>query len=329
MNSARHFSVDHNHPTALPAYYDVETVRSSPQDASRRVMRGERISSDGIQIVRAFDIPCASFSNLPAHRRAPDGARFMLAIATHAQVVQAPAGKARWHTPHDLIVLDTSEPWEVRVSRTKMSTVMTVADDLIHQVISRDELRKMLARTSPSNPTSLMSAAMDTAWMLAKAGRLADAGPRMLRSIVDLLWLMTVAAGREDERAAGALGLELRREQFKACIHRRYTEPGLTTADVARELNISTRYLRRAFAEIDCAPARYLHDFRLDASAELLKDAASSAHGIIDIALACGFSSAAHFSTEFRRRFGLSPREFRLMHAASQSGARIQRRPID
>lgn len=311
MSGAKHFWVGHGQPADLPSYYDVETVHSSPRPLSRSMMQGEIITSDGIQIVRALNIPSATFSNIPARSRESGGRRYMLAIASQPQVVVTPTTRVRWHRPHDLIVLDTSQSWEVRVSRTKMSTVMTVADDLLHQVIDRDALRQSLGRTGPFRSTTLMSAAMDAAWTVSKAGRLADAAPRVLRSLADLLWLAT-AAGRDDERAEGSLGLEVRREQFKVCVEQRYADPDVTSGDLARELRISTRYLRRAFAEIHSTPARYLHDFRLDASAAYLVDPAWAARTVTEVALRCGFNSAAHFSTEFKRRFGRSPREFRM-----------------
>lgn len=285
-------------------------------------MEGEVITSDGIQIVRAFDIPCAAFCNRPAPRRARRDARFMLAIATQAQVVLSPQARARWHTPHELIVLDTAEPWEVRVSKTKMSTVMTVADDLLHQVVSRDELRRLAARTDRAHPSSLMSAVMDSAWTLAKQGRLPDAAPRLLRSIADLLWLTAAHTDDDNERAGSALGLHVRREQFKAYVRQHYADSGLSMADVARHLRVSARHLRRAFAAVDATPARYLHDYRLDASAERLKDPALYGRSITDIAMECGFGNAAHFATTFRARFAQSPREFRLAHAALRADAR-------
>lgn len=58
-------------------------------------------------------------------------------------------------------------------------------------------------------------------------------------------------------------------------------------------------------------PLAYLRKCRLNACARLLRDPQWAKSSITEICFACGFSSSAHFSTEFKRTFGLSPREYR------------------
>jgi AraC family L-rhamnose operon regulatory protein RhaS len=58
-------------------------------------------------------------------------------------------------------------------------------------------------------------------------------------------------------------------------------------------------------------PSEYLRVCGLEAARRLLSSAALADHSITEIAFECGFTSSAHFSTEFRKRFGRSPRSFR------------------
>jgi len=58
--------------------------------------------------------------------------------------------------------------------------------------------------------------------------------------------------------------------------------------------------------------ADYLRVCRLEAARRLLSSTAFAERSITEIAFECGFTSSAHFSTEFRKRFGKSPREYRL-----------------
>lgn len=62
-------------------------------------------------------------------------------------------------------------------------------------------------------------------------------------------------------------------------------------------------------------PADYLTNCRVEAARKLL--AAPGSGTITDIALACGFQSSQYFSTVFRQKTGMSPREIR---EAGQSG---------
>lgn len=86
-------------------------------------------------------------------------------------------------------------------------------------------------------------------------------------------------------------------------------EEPLTTDDLAYHVGISRRQLERLFKRhLDTVPSRYYLQYRLEKGrAQLLQ----SADSISTIALACGFSSGAHFSTAYRNFFGLSPSEER------------------
>lgn len=74
---------------------------------------------------------------------------------------------------------------------------------------------------------------------------------------------------------------------------------------------ISRRELERLFKKyLQAVPSRYYLDLRLQQARRLLRDSDRPAG---EIALATGFSSAAHFSTAYRNHFGVSPREERLV----------------
>lgn len=85
----------------------------------------------------------------------------------------------------------------------------------------------------------------------------------------------------------------------------------LSTEDIANHIQLSIRQFERLFKHhFKSTPSQYYLDIRLEkARAKLLTTHAS----ITDIALACGFSSTAHFSTRYRHQFGLTPTEDRAL----------------
>lgn len=94
--------------------------------------------------------------------------------------------------------------------------------------------------------------------------------------------------------------LEAMEEAIERPIHRR---------SLAQRAGISIRQLERLFAThlnttID---AQYLN-LRLDRAQRLLHETAMPA---LSIAIACGFSTASHFSRAYKNRFGKSPRQER------------------
>ncbi|WP_051661147.1 GlxA family transcriptional regulator [Bosea sp. 117] len=77
-------------------------------------------------------------------------------------------------------------------------------------------------------------------------------------------------------------------------------------AAIARRLDVSPRQLERLFRKhLDASPSSYHLGLRLERARELLR---LSPLSITDVGLACGFQSAAHFSSAYARRFGRSPR---------------------
>ena len=81
--------------------------------------------------------------------------------------------------------------------------------------------------------------------------------------------------------------------------------------DLASLVGVSRRQLERLFKKyLGCVPRRYYLDLRLKKARQLLLQTASS---ISEIAIACGFVSASHFSKSYREMFGMSPREERQL----------------
>lgn len=305
-----HFSVDPASLGTLSQLYDVGSARCARNVDAQGRMEGDVVVADGIQIVRAKNIPSATFVNRPGVR--PGRSAYMLVVASQAQAVELPSTTLRWHGANELIVLNTGQPWQIRVPKTRLSTVMTVDKELFDQVRSADGSDAAVPWRHSVYLKTLVCAVMDSAWSLAKAGELAIAAPRLLRSLLDAFWLSAATAARDEERLPKSAALVVRRDQVKAYMHAHYAEPDLSVESIAQTLGVSARYIRLAFAETDLSPSRYLYDYRLDVCAQRLADAAHSTRSITEIALASGFNSAAHFSDGFKQRFGRSPRDFRM-----------------
>ena len=83
----------------------------------------------------------------------------------------------------------------------------------------------------------------------------------------------------------------------------------LTLTALASESGYSRAHFGRMFkAATGLTPHRYLLGLRLKKAQTML---AGSSQSLTDIALACGFSSHAHFSTAFRSHFGIAPGGYR------------------
>lgn len=86
-------------------------------------------------------------------------------------------------------------------------------------------------------------------------------------------------------------------------------ERPLSCADLADCVGLSPRQLERLFRKhLNSSPTRYYLSLRLDRAHFLLMQTSLS---VLNVALACGFVSASHFSKCYREYFGWSPSDAR------------------
>lgn len=92
-------------------------------------------------------------------------------------------------------------------------------------------------------------------------------------------------------------------------------EEPMSLDELASCVGLSRRQLERLFQRhLQCVPTRYYLELRLNRARQLLLQTSKS---IVDIAFACGFVSAPHFSKCYRDFFGVPPRDERRLRAAS------------
>lgn len=84
--------------------------------------------------------------------------------------------------------------------------------------------------------------------------------------------------------------------------------------ELATHVGVSRRQLERLFQKhLHCVPTRYYLELRLARARQLLLQTSIS---IVDVAFACGFVSAPHFSKCYRDYYGIPPREERRLRGA-------------
>ena len=79
----------------------------------------------------------------------------------------------------------------------------------------------------------------------------------------------------------------------------------LQLVEIAEYVGLSRRQIERLFQQyMGRSPARYYLEIRLDRARHLLMQ---STMAVVDVAIACGFVSASHFSKCYREMYGKSP----------------------
>lgn len=157
-----------------------------------------------------------------------------------------------------------------------------------------------LTKESGTNPQELFGSDMNSLIEITSFTG-PDELKNRLRQICDKL-----ACNYESERHFSARNAV---EEAKAFIHKNYSDSDLSIGSVCKLLHISTGYFSSIFKkETKMTFVTYLMQVRMNAAKEMLRTTTLKA---FEIAEKSGFSDPNYFSFCFRKRFGVSPKEYR------------------
>jgi len=124
----------------------------------------------------------------------------------------------------------------------------------------------------------------------------------LLYEIYSLLWT-------EESRTYLGTSASRRIQAAGEMVRRRYRDPSLSVAELARRCGVSEVYFRKLFqAHWGVSPSRYLLTVRLEKAREVLR---SPLFSLEECAHQCGFSSASYFCRVFHREVGITPAAYR------------------
>lgn len=131
-----------------------------------------------------------------------------------------------------------------------------------------------------------------------------------IRNALSLAWLMLFEEMKKHFESAPITESEKqnRIKNMLSYIHKNF-EDKLTLEQIAASAHISPREANRIFQKtIRQTPFEYLVSYRLNKAKELLSDTDLS---ITDISSRCGFADITYFGKQFRKAYGMTPKEYR------------------
>jgi AraC-like DNA-binding protein len=97
-----------------------------------------------------------------------------------------------------------------------------------------------------------------------------------------------------------------------------YRSP-ITNGELARLAHMSVRAFERKFrSSFHLTPQKYLRKLQMRMASRAL---VYSSESLAKVALSCGFADQSHFTREFRRHFGRTPRDYREHYGQGAGGA--------
>ena len=98
-------------------------------------------------------------------------------------------------------------------------------------------------------------------------------------------------------------------DRIMKVVNEMISDPDLNVESLSDKIGISRAHLNRKMKELmGVSPSDFIRNVRLQKSCEILRQ---SDIDVTQVAYAVGFTSQSHFSTAFKRVYGMTPREYR------------------
>jgi AraC family transcriptional regulator, positive regulator of tynA and feaB len=259
--------------------------------------------------VGELEITSVKSTPLITHRPASDERAFTLQLVYTGRCHVRHAGADFDAESGDIFVVDASKPYELAFTRPVQGLVLSVPWERFGG--HAKELGSLAGRpmSRDGGPAAVLSGFIRSAWdqLVERNG---DNGAEWPESASGVIWELLTSVLRREPSTVRSRADELR-HSATALVEARLGDPEFSSSALAEGLDVSARYLQRVFAEVGTTPSRFLLERRLDAAAECLRYGARHS-SITAVALECGFNDLSYFSRTFHRRFGASPRHYRL-----------------
>jgi AraC-like DNA-binding protein len=213
--------------------------------------------------------------------------------------------------PGQMLMCDADRPFMRGFSRGLEELVLKIPRDVFADVTGLDRIAQPVVVDFAGGTNSFAQA---LARQVGAAARAESPQPADERVLLELVGALTDEGRRVDLPAA-------HRVAARTYIERRLADPGLSAAQVAAAVGISTRHLSRVFAEDGTSLPKYVLTRRLETAQALLQKPEATSMTIAQVARDCGFASAAHFSNAFTSRFGERATDVRRRATVARAAA--------
>ena len=214
-------------------------------------------------------------------------------------------GHEQISAPGDLILADTTEPFEIANCRDFKLFCFAIPRHLLpKQLLDRPRLN--LSATEAGR--ALSRTLLGYAELCLSERQLPKLSALVGSHMIDLIsQAPEILADTSAERVHVPVLLSMMLDH----IDRRSDDPDLGAATLAAKFRCSERYVHRLFASTGRSVGEHVNERRIVACTRKLLDSGAAHETIAEIAFAAGFRDISHFNRLFKRCNGLAPREFR------------------
>jgi AraC-like DNA-binding protein len=287
-------------------YVDLDCDPAGGQRSIEGHIRADRLAT--------LELSCVSASAQRVRRTAQGIARagddyFLVSIQTQGEGIITQDGRSAHLRPGDFALYDSTRPYELLFEAGFEQYVLMLPGPALRTTVADTQKLTATAVSGERGAGHLMIGMIRT--LAQSIDTLAPESANAVADSVTQILIAGLSALPQAHRPAVSQLTHYHREQIKACVRQHLRNPQFGVADIARQLRASPSTLHRAFSGEPCSLTEWIWAQRLEAARHDLCDPAQAARSVSDIAFACGFNDAAHFSRAFKQRFGRSPKALR------------------
>ena len=233
---------------------------------------------------------------------------FLLSLQTAESSCVTQHGKTAVLRPGDMALYSSTDPYTLKLSEDFSKTVVQLPTA---KLIERLPNAEGLTARKIDGQSGIGKLVREN--ILAFSEHVNAASP-LLQSLLQDTLVDLIATGLASH-SADKIELSSPEQQValraKSFIHGNLGDPALDRNSVSNEVGMSVRRLNEIFSKDGETISVFIRRMRLEGVSGDLQDPRFERQSISEIAFRYGFSNMQNFSTVFRAKYGLSPREYR------------------
>ncbi len=223
-------------------------------------------------------------------------------------------GREALLTPGTFALYDSTQPYSLTFEQRFRQLVIQMPKNVLSRHLMNPEKYTAIPISGHSGIGAVLS---DFIFSLAREMNEMCAVPDELsENLVNMIAIAFSSSVMLSQVGGHRVVRESRKRRIRQYIESNLYDPNLSNQQIADALHISVRYLHKLFDdEAETVHAMILNK-RLERARQLLNDSAFGWQSIGRVAMSTGFASAAHFSSAFKKRYGVCPSDLRCIAAA-------------